>query len=272
MKTRPQDDGRWRWGRRVVALTVLALAGSGLAPVGDPAGEWQRRQQPEFRTEDLDRVVGQGVLLGLFGGFRSLLADFAWVRSYVYWERQDRAGNETFMRLSLLLDPGNIYFWTNAADVIAYDQAHWEIRRRERQGRVRMEQGVKELLFREYAHQGLALLDEAVTRLPESRSQLYVRAGQIAANKLKDAELAASYYRRAAEAENPVWFAGVIYGKVLANRLGRRQEALDWLVRYQEEITKRLPHDPLDIKGAVEEEIDALRREMAEREKTGGLD
>ncbi len=265
MRMPAPDDGRWRWLRRLAALGGLVLAGTGLVPVGAPADAWQRACRPDVHAENLGEMVGQGVLLGLFGGFRSLLADFAWVRSYVYWEQQDRAGNESFMRLALLMDPGNTYFWTNAADIIAYDQAHWEIRRRERAGRLKMERGVKELLFREYAKSGLELLSEAVTRLPKERSQLYVRAGQIAANKLKDVELAADYYRRAAEAEHPVWFAGVIYAKILAEQLGRKQEALDWLVAYQSELAVRLPHDPLDIKGAVEEEIAALRQELAEK-------
>ena len=73
-----------------LAFLSLFLAVGALA---DHAWRRARLALPEIGRRELEPTVGQGVLLGVLGGFRTVVADFTWIRGYVLWERKnDRAG------------------------------------------------------------------------------------------------------------------------------------------------------------------------------------
>jgi len=193
---------------------------------------WRRIRPsiPEIGRKELEPTLGQGVLLGVLGGLRTVVADIAWIRSYVFWERRDRPGCETLMRTACALDPHARYFWENAGLRIGLDMAHWEIRRRGGYAKVPAE--TQERLFRQYARRGLDVLEEGMS-YARNRTSLLLAAGFLAEGKLKDTRLAADYYRLAAEAPDAPWYAARIcvdfdWGA------GRKVEAYRWYRNYWE--------------------------------------
>lgn len=249
----------WRgMRRRAAALALLVLAGWGGSFLGRPAARWQAEKQPALQAGSLEGVVGQGVLLGMFGGFRAILADFAWVRSYVYWEQRDRAGCESLMRMTLALDPGNDYFWLNTGDVIAFNMAHWEVEARRHGGRLELDPAVAAQIKRDYAERGLAVLEQGAARFPRRQAQFWLRCAHVCLMRLNDTARGADYYRRAAECDNPAWFAGLAYANILSSELGRKAEALRWLRDYRDRLGRSGAPDPQDIRGLIEETLRRL--------------
>jgi len=204
---------------------VLTLVAGSLAEAS-----WRRVRPsiPEIGRKDLEPTLGQGVLLGVLGGLRTVVADMAWIRSYVYWERRDRPGCEAFMRTSCALDPRARYFWENAALRVGLDMAHWEIRKRGGYNKVPAE--TQERLFRQYARKGLDVIEEGLQRA-KGRTALLVAGGFLAEGKLKDLPLAANYYRQAADAEDAPWYAARFCADFDWNA-GKKTEAYRWYRNY----------------------------------------
>ena len=204
---------------------VLILIAGALAE-----SSWRRVRPsiPEIGRKELEPTLGQGVLLGVLGGLRTVVADFAWIRSYVFWERRDRPGCEAFMRTACTLDPHARYFWENAGLRIGLDMAHWEIRRRGGYAKVPTE--TQERLFRQYGRRGVDGLEEGMAHA-RHRTALLVAAGFLAEGKLKDFTLAANYYRQAADAADAPWYAARFCADFDWNA-GRKLEAYRWYRDY----------------------------------------
>ena len=192
---------------------------------------------PEIGRKELEPTLGQGVLLGILGGLRTVVADLTWIRSYVLWERKDRAGCEALMRAACALDPHSRYFWENTGYTVGYDLAHWEIRRRG--GYERVPKETQERLFVSYARKGIEVLEEGLGRT-KSPTPLLLCAAQLAELKIKDHGLASKYYMKAAEAPDSPWFAARICAQVIWED-GRRLEAYQWFRRYW--TTRMLPKE-----------------------------
>lgn len=192
-----------------------------------------RPNVPEIGRRELEPTLGQGVLLGILGGFRTVVADLTWIRSYVLWERKDRAGCEALMRAACALDPHARYFWENTGYAIGFDLAHWEIRRRGGYAKVPAE--TQKRLFHDYARKGISVLDEGIGHA-KSVTPLVLVAAQLAELKLGDHGLASRYYRRAAEAPDAPWFAARLCAQVTWED-GRRAESYRW---YRDYWTKRM--------------------------------
>jgi hypothetical protein len=204
---------------------VLILVAGALAE-----SSWRRVRPsiPEIGRKELEPTLGQGVLLGVLGGLRTVVADFAWIRSYVFWERRDRPGCEAFMRTACTLDPHARYFWENAGLRIGLDMAHWEIRRRGGYAKVPTE--TQERLFRQYGRRGVDVLEEGLAHA-RNRTALLLAAGFLAEGKLKDFTLAANYYRQAADAADTPWYAARFCADFDWNA-GRKLEAYRWYRDY----------------------------------------
>ncbi len=192
---------------------------------------------PEIGRKDLEPTLGQGVLLGVLGGLRTLVADLTWIRSYVLWERRDRGGCEALMRAACALDPHSRYFWEQTGYVVGYDLAHWEIRRRGGYDKVPAE--IQERLFQTYGRRGIDIFEEGIAR-SRVTTPLVLCAAQLAEIKLKDHKLSARYYRQAAESPDAPWYAARICAQVIWQD-GRQQEAYRWFRDYW--TTRMLPRD-----------------------------
>ncbi len=220
---------------------VLILIAGALAE-----SSWRRIRPsiPEIGRKELEPTLGQGVLLGVLGGLRTVVADFAWIRSYVFWERRDRPGCEAFMRTACTLDPHARYFWENAGLRIGLDMAHWEIRRRGGYAKVPTE--TQERLFRQYGRRGVDVLEEGMAHA-RHRTALLVAAGFLAEGKLKDFTLAANYYRQAADAADAPWYAARFCADFDWNA-GRKLEAYRWYRDYwHTRMRPRMDGSPDDL-------------------------
>jgi hypothetical protein len=179
---------------------------------------------PEISRKDLEPTLGQGVLLGILGGLRTVVADATWLRSYVFWEKRDRAGCEALMKTACALDPRSRFFWENTGYAVGYDFAHWEIRRRG--GYAKVAPDIQEGIFRRYAQLGLAVFEDGVEHTG-GNSGILISAGQLAEIKLKDNLLAAAYYRRATQAKTVPWFAYFMCARTMWEA-GQKKEAYAW--------------------------------------------
>lgn len=205
------------WGAGI----VLLLAG-GVA--SDRSWSAVRPCIPELGVRQLEPSAGQGVLLGVLGGLRTVVADVSWLRSYVLWERKEEAGCEALMRLACTLDPHARYFWEQTGFAVGLDMANWEIRRRG--GYARLSQEVQDHLFASYARKGIAVLEEGA-KASRSRAPFLIVAGQLAEMKVREPRLAASYYRAAAESHDAPWYAARFAART-AWEAGDRTQAYEW--------------------------------------------
>lgn len=226
------------------AFAILAALGVLLA--GEISAEsWARARRvvPELRRADLELTAGQGVALGLLGGFRPLLADLAWVRGYVLWERKDR-GCEAHLRIACVLDPQSNYFWENRANKVGLDMAHWELRARG--GPRAVSPVTQQQVFARYARKAIDGLEEGlpVVRNP---SALLALAGYLAETKLKDPLLGATYYLRCYETPGAPWYAPYFHARLLSDG-GKDREAYVWLRRvWQERLSLRPDGSPTEL-------------------------
>lgn len=212
-----------RAGIWALVVTLLLLAGF----LGESSWKRIRPVIPEIGPRQLEPSAGQGLLLGILGGGRTVIADITWLRSYVLWERHDRAACEALMRTACALDPRARFFWENAGNIIGYDMAHWEIRRRG--GYTKVSPEVQEHLIRSYGRRGLDLVDEGL-RHSRAKVALLMCAGQMAEMKLKDKALSAEYYMQAAEDPSAPWFAARFAAVNLWDS-GQQRKAYDWYRR-----------------------------------------
>lgn len=186
-----------------------------------------RAAQPALRLATAGAVAGQGLTLGVLGGFRALAADFTWLRMFTIWEDRNLPATETMLRLVTTLDPRPTYFWLNGARILAYDMTAWRIAAAG--GFDVVPSGVRDHFREEQARLALRRLEEAMQFHPAS-ADLWIERASIELNSLHDPAAAAESYRRAWEQPNAPYYVARLYAEML-RRTGRKAEALAWLVR-----------------------------------------
>ncbi len=243
---------------RLLAILVtvggLALTGAALRWMEAPLWAALRAEQPALRLDSAAAAAGQGVTLGLLGGFRAIVADFTWLRLHVIWEQRDLAATDTMLRLVTTIDPRPLYFWVNGARIIAFDMTAWRIA--EAGGHDVVPAVQRDRLGAEQARLAIRLLEEAMTFHP-GNAALWIERANIELNRLRDTAAAAESYRKAWEQPGAPAYAARLHAELL-RRLGRKAEALVWLTRLH-------PQLPLEEEGTelVLSRIRDLERELA---------
>lgn len=200
----------------LLPLAVLLVAGAALRPLEKmaiPAGA------PKY---DVSSGLGQGVLFGILGGYRSIIADFIWLKAYVFWEREDLLNTISNIELATRLDPGVIAFWNLGGGIIAYDTPHWIIESRPHTEL--MQRHVRE----KQAKLALEFLDRGLQAVPDSR-RLKLDKAIIYMRVFDDIGSALKCYEAASEGEAPL-FIMRDYARLL-ERAGKLHEALGVLRR-----------------------------------------
>ena len=185
-----------------------------------------------MRLGSAGAAAGQGVTLGLLGGFRAIVADFTWLRLHVIWEQRDLAATDTLLRLVTTIDPRPLYFWVNGARIIAFDMTAWRIA--EAGGHEVLPAVQRDRLGAEQARLAIRLLEEAMTFHP-GNAALWIERANIELNRLRDGEAAAESYRKAWEQPGAPTYAARLHAELL-RRLGRKAEALVWLTRLHPQL------------------------------------
>jgi hypothetical protein len=209
----------------LIAVLGLFVAGIALRPLEDPAWTQVRAKQPALRLESLKDALGQGVTVGLLGGFRAIVADFFWIRTNAIWETNDLPATQTSIKLVTAIDPRPTYFWLNGSRMIAYDMPNWRIDKAG--GYDKVPEAVKRRFDLEQSKVGVAYLESGLGFHPD-HPLLILEIGNIYLNRLKDAETASRYYLRASNLPDAPFYAARIYAELL-RRLERKEEAYEFL-------------------------------------------
>lgn len=243
-----------RLRRIVVVLLVLVFVGLLLRPIETPAWQVVKSGQAELNLKDIEGSLGQGLVVGVLGGFRAIMADFLWIRVNTIWERRDRTKLDAMVRLVTTLDPRQGFFWLNGARMIAYDVPHWRIA--EEGGYSAVPQSRQDEINREQAEQAFVFLANAREFHPEN-PKLVIEVAQIYLNRLKDLPNAAEWFLKTSKMPDAPYFAGRIYAELL-RRQGLDREAYDYL----RELYLELPDDPYAQKNIILERIKTLEETL----------
>jgi len=243
-----------RLSRILTILLVLLLLGLLTRPIEAPAWRVVKAGQPEMNLEAIEGALGQGLVVGVLGGFRAILADFLWIRTNTIWERRDRVKLDSMVRLVTTLDPRPDFFWINGSRMIAYDVPNWRIR--EEGGYDDVPEVRQKAIDREQAEQAFELLDQALGFHPD-QAKLYLEKAQIYLNRLKDDANAAKWFLKASEQADAPYYAARIYAELLRKQ-GLNQEAYDFL----KDLHNELPNLPFAQKGIIYERIRELEKTL----------
>jgi tetratricopeptide (TPR) repeat protein len=233
----------------VLVAVVLGITGVVVRPFEEPAWRFVKSKQPALKLDSLQGALGQGVTVGLLGGFRAIVADFFWIKTNTVWEDNDLPATQTFIKLVTAIDPRPLYFWQNGARMIGYDMPNWRIVAEG--GYDAVPQARQRQIDEEQSAVALAYLNEAFGHHPDS-ALLHVEIANVYLNRLKDNVAAAEAYRRAALQPNAPYYAARIYAEIL-RKLGRNAEAYAWL----KELYVTLPKAVDAAAGVPEFQVDA---------------
>jgi hypothetical protein len=231
----------------LLVVSALALTGAAIRPFEEPAWQAVRAQQPALKLDSLQGALGQGLTVGLLGGFRAIAADFFWIKTNSVWEDYDLPATQTFIKLVTAIDPRPLYFWQNGARMIAYDMPNWRITAAG--GYDKVPQAEQRRIDEEQSAVALKYLNEAFGHHPDA-PLLHVEIANVYLNRLKDVASAAEAYRRAALLPNAPYYAGRIYPELL-RKLGRNAEAYAWL----KQLYPQLPKEADPAKGITEFQV-----------------
>ena len=252
-----------------IGLTAvfLLLLGFFVRPIESPAWSMVKSGQSELNIEQIEDSLGQGLVVGVLGGFRTIMADFAFIRMNGVWQDKDRVKLDAMIRLVTTLDPRPDFFWSNSARMVAYDVPNWRI---ELEGGYDAVPDDREYAINvEQAEQAFQLLERAREFHPEN-PKLYLDTAQIYLNRLKDIPKAAEWFRQAADIPGAPYYAARVYAQLLRQQ-GKNQQAYEYLVA----LFAELPDTPHAQKGIILERIrlleDALRVPYILRFQSDGM-
>ena len=232
-----------------ISLLVLTLALIGLftRPIEGHAWREVKAGQPEMNLKGIEGALGQGLVIGMLGGFRAIIADFLWIQTNTIWENQDRVKLDTMIRLVTTIDPRPDFFWINGARMIAYDVPNWRIK--EEGGYFELPESRQQQIDQEQAEQAFTLLETARKFHPD-KARLYLETGQIYMNRLKENLKAAEWFLLASKKPDAPYYAARIYAELL-RREGKNKEAYEFLKYLHQE----LPDDPRTQKPIILDRI-----------------
>ncbi len=232
-------------------MAALAATGWAVRPLDGPIREDLQKDEPELRLGSLADVLGQGVSLGLLGGFRGLAADFIYLNASMNWEDAELASTIANLRLATAVDPRSLFFWLNGGHMIALDMSNWRVD--EEGGAFVVPKARQAQIDREQVRRGLDFLEEARRFHPQAAA-VYAKKGFIhmmLARRLKAGDeagardelgRAAECYRVAGEQPD----APFVYARmqpILLTEAGRSGEAYAALVKLYPTLPKG-PDDP----------------------------
>ena len=249
-----QDPLLTRLSRIVSILLLLVLLGLLARPIEAPAWKAVKAGQSEMNIERLEGALGQGLVIGVLGGFRAILADFLWIRTNTIWERKDRVKLDSMVRLVTTLDPRPDFFWINGSRMIAYDVPNWRIR--EEGGYSDVAEERQQTIDLEQSAQAFDLIDQALEFHPDN-AKLYLEKAQIYLNRLKDDANAAKCFLQASQQADAPYFAARIHAELLRKQ-GLDAEAYGFLKNLHTE----LPNTPFAQKNIILERIRDLEKTL----------
>lgn len=210
----------------------------------------------------LEPALGEGFALALFGGLRSVLADFMWIQAHIHWMERDAPKAESSVRIVVILRPQSLYYWINGARMIALDMPDWILR--DFGPRHQIPEVVDRRVREAQARMGIEFLEEGFRHHP-NHPRLLIEQAKFHRIGRRDTEAAAELFGEAARQPGAPYYAGRIHAFLL-EEMGRLDEAREFLIWYHGQLP---PDDPRAQVDDVEEWIanleEALGLDPAER-------
>jgi hypothetical protein len=172
----------------------------------------------------------------VLGGFRTLFADFFWIKSYTYWEHTDRPNTEAMLYLTTALDPGTVFFWDDASNKIGLDIPIWRMR----EENVSPYSARGQVIYREQATSAIKLLDHGLQFNPGNVRLLMDQANFYGETRLNDLPKAAELYVFAAEQPGSPYFLRRVAAEALV-KAGQELEGYKFLRNYYENMPAEMP-------------------------------
>ena len=141
---------------------------------------------------DLREQVGQLGFLAALSGFRSLVADIAFIQAHVAWERTEWGRVYLLFREATTLQPRSIMFWEMAAWHMAWNASVAAL-----QDPDQPNEALRRKAQKEYFALGKDFLERGIRNNPD-RPELYESLARLYKEKLNDHAAAARCYARAA--------------------------------------------------------------------------
>lgn len=240
-------------------LFALGVTGVLIRPVEEPAWAVVRSTQPALKLESIQGALGQGVTVGLLGGFRSIVADFFWLKTNSVWGKNDLPATQTYVHIVTAIDPRPLYFWLNGSRMIAYDMPNWRIQAAG--GYDVVPQGVQQLFDAEQSKVAIEYLETGLSYHSDN-PLLYVEIANVYLNRLKDTKTASEYYLKAAQQPEAPYYAARIYAELL-RKMGEKRQAYDWLMQLYPTLPQGPTAPPSALADVVLDRIHELEAELA---------
>jgi hypothetical protein len=221
-------------------LVVAALLVWGVAKLPAERSLFRTRAQNHLISIplnlDLREQVGHVGFLAALSGFRSVVADFLFIRAHIAWERTEWNRMLLLFRQVTTLQPRNILFWDMAAWHMAWNASAAALNN---PAQPRLALRVK--AQREYFDVGRDFLQRGIKNNPE-RPQLYEAMARLYRDKYKDHALAAEFFDLTADRHGAPKYARRFAAYELSFAEGREREAYDRLLAlYASGEHERLP-------------------------------
>jgi tetratricopeptide (TPR) repeat protein len=241
--------------RYLVLFLVLGIVGLLTYPLERRIWTRLEADQPSLKLKNLEEAMGQGILIGMFGGFRTLLADMLWLKGHSYWEKYDLPSTMTMINLATTVDPRPMFFWINGIRIIGLDMPVW--RTREAGDYEDLPDSLIQRIQKEQAERAIQMIDRALEYHPD-RAALYLEKGWFLLDRIKDLDAAAEQYLIGSKQPDAPPYAARIYAELL-KRMGRKMDAYQYL----RELYPTLSDDDyVDRKEVVKERIQELENEL----------
>ena len=180
--------------RGAIVLALLLAFGAIRLPI-ESALTQQHRSAYFHEAElglDLREQIGQLGFLAALSGFRSLVADVAFIQGHVAWERTEWGRVLLLFRQATTLQPRSILFW----DMAAWHMA-WNASVAAQHDPTLPNDFLRRKSQREYFALGKDFLERGIKNNPD-RPQLYESLARLYKEKLNNHAAAAKYYAKAA--------------------------------------------------------------------------
>jgi hypothetical protein len=237
----------------LTAILVLLLAAGGTLSLQEriQGQRLQLKYGGAHVTRAMRDVIGQGMAIGLLAGFRSVIADFLWIRGHVHWEKKEWLQQYNNMQVVTMLQPQSILFWDSGAWHMAWNIGYAE---RTDTNNDTIAQGIKrERIWHERARQ---FLMRGIENIP-NRWDLYFKLGWLYDQKFKDPTLAAEQYGLAARFSDAPTYVARMHCRKLAE-CGKLSESYECWKSIWFQDHGKVPH----LWNIVEREIRHLENEM----------
>jgi tetratricopeptide (TPR) repeat protein len=209
---------------RLLAAGILVAWGVAKSPWETSMFRWRERimaiPSETFVTPDLRDALGQGLTAASMAGFRGVAANFIWFSVNEAWENQQWERLCSLVELCVLLQPRFEYFWDYGAWHLAWNASVWEENFSREPNSARREEA--SLAWKEA---GIRLLERGI-KVNSEKPGLYIRLGDLYAQRLEKYKEAAAYYSQASRLPGAPAFAERFVGYYL-EKAGLELEAYE---------------------------------------------